>query len=492
MVTTTSSTSSTTTTTATDSASLGSALATSIGGGTGIDMTDLATKIADAQFLSQNQKLTNQQTKVALQISQASQLKSDLLTLTQSIGTAIDGGNLVPAPTVTNSAVASASLPLGSAGSAASYSLEVTALAKPQVLTSAQYGSATAATGSGTLTIKFGTVSASSFAEDTTHAAVNVTTPSGATLADVASAINGAGAGISAYVATDANGSRLVMKGKDGAANGFTLSASENASDPGLAALAWTPATGDATRKAQGASDAAFKLDGIARTSASNTITNAAPGLSLKLTGTNTGAPTTVTYNDPSANITTAMQNITTALNSLVGELNTDKDPTNGGLYNDSGAKSMSRKLSTLASTIIMPHAATGEPSTLGDLGLKVAKDGTFSLDGAKLASALASNPAAVAAMFTKGLYGVYGTMQNITQSLTSSLDPSSLTGSVTRYTRLQTSLTKQQTTATTQQSKLREQLISQYANANALVAQSKSTLSYLQNQVAAWNKTTN
>ena len=186
------------------------------------------------------------------------------------------------------------------------------------------------------------------------------------------------------------------------------------------------------------------------------------------------------------------MQNITSALNSLVGELNSDRDPTNGGLYNDTGAQTMARKLGALAGTVIMPHAATGEPSTLGDLGLKVAKDGTFSLDGTKLSAALSAHPAAVAAMFTKGVNGVYGTMQKITIALTSATDPGSLTGSVARYTRLQTGLTAQQKTATTQQSKLRDQLVTQFANANALVAQSKSTLTFVQNQIAAWNKTGN
>ena len=205
-------TSATTSAAAADPAALGSALATAIGGGTGIDMTQLATNISNAQFLTQTQQLSNQQTKVVLQISQASQLKSDLLNLTQSLGSAIDSGNLVPAPTVTNGTVASASLPFGSSGASGSYSLEVTALAKPQVLTSASYGSAASTTGSGTLSIHFGTIAGSGFTEDTGHAAVDITIPAGATLADVASAINGAGAGVSAYIATDSNGARLVMK----------------------------------------------------------------------------------------------------------------------------------------------------------------------------------------------------------------------------------------------------------------------------------------
>jgi flagellar hook-associated protein 2 len=52
MTTTTSSTTGTTTTTY-DSASIGSALLTALGGGTGINMTSMATAIAKAQYMTQ-------------------------------------------------------------------------------------------------------------------------------------------------------------------------------------------------------------------------------------------------------------------------------------------------------------------------------------------------------------------------------------------------------------------------------------------------------
>ena len=40
-------------------------------------------------------------------------------------------------------------------------------------------------------------------------------------------------------------------------------------------------------------------------TGASNTINDAAPGLNLKLTGTNAGAPTTIRFSEPTAAVTT-------------------------------------------------------------------------------------------------------------------------------------------------------------------------------------------
>jgi flagellar hook-associated protein 2 len=119
-MTTTSSTTSTTSTTTTDSASIGAQLLTSLGVGTGVDMTQMATNVATAQYATQTDALNTRLSNIALQISQAGQLKSDLLTLSSSFSSLIDSGNLLPSPTVTNSAVASASLPLGSAGATGS------------------------------------------------------------------------------------------------------------------------------------------------------------------------------------------------------------------------------------------------------------------------------------------------------------------------------------------------------------------------------------
>lgn len=501
--TTSTSTASTTTTTTASTASssnssVGSQLLTAMGVGTGIDMTAMATNIATAQYATQTDAVNNQLSNVALQISQASQLKSDLLSLTSSFSTLVDSGNLLPAPTVTNSSVASATLPTGSSGATGTYSLEVTALAQPQVLATTSFSASAGTMKAGTLTFNFGTTSGSTFTADASHAAATVTIADGATLAQVASAVNSARIGVTAYMATNANGSQLVFKGSEGAANGFTITANDTSTSSStgatsLSALAYVPGTASATiTRQQAAGDAAYKLDGISRTSTSNTIDNAAPGLSLKLTGTNSGNPTTITYSDPSSGITSTMNNLVGALNAIMTELNTDMSASTGNLYNDQGAKAVSRAFSQLAGTTIMKNAATGDPQTLADLGVSTQKDGTFALDTTKLANALSNNPAGVAAMFTKGVNGIYSTIYKMTSALTTSTDTGSLAGTITRYTAQQTTLNTQKSKLSDQQAALRARLITQYAAANAAVANSNSTLTYLKNQIAAWNKTGN
>ncbi|MEO5587617.1 MAG: flagellar cap protein FliD N-terminal domain-containing protein, partial [Novosphingobium sp.] len=176
-----------TTTSSTSSAT--SSLVTALGGGSGVDMTALANNLAIAQFAGKTDRLTSKFDTLDKQISAASSLKGMLSSLSSSLAERVRTGDLSPQPKVANTAVATGSLS-GSSRPLGTYALEVTKLATNQTLASSAFGAGTSPVGSGTLTIRFGTVGASSFAEDTTHAAVDIAIPAGATLADTANAIN--------------------------------------------------------------------------------------------------------------------------------------------------------------------------------------------------------------------------------------------------------------------------------------------------------------
>ena len=472
-------------TSATSSGSATASLVSSLGGGSGIDMTGLAEQLAAAQYAARLDQITAKSDKLGTQISSASTLKSMISSLASSLGDRVRTGDLAATPQIANSTIAQVSK--GAATGRGTTTLEVTSLAKGQTLVTPALASDSTPVGAGTLTLRFGTISGTSFAADTARAAVDIAIPTGATLSDVASAINAKGAGVTAYVATGTNGAQLVLKGADGAANAFTLEAAESSTEPGLAALAWNP-SGDLARLTAPASDAAYKLDGVQRTSASNTIADAAPGLSLRLTGTNIGAPTAISYSDPGSAITGAMQDLTSALNEMVAELNKDTDPTSGALSNDPGARTLRRQLTTLASTQVMPANASGAPTTLAELGLKTNRDGTFALDTARLADTLKRDPAGTGAMFTNGLFGIYATFDKLARTIGSSSDPASLGGTVARLTQLQTTLGTQKSDIAAKQEDLRVRLVSRFAKLNTNLTDSKSTLSFLQAQVAAWN----
>lgn len=462
-----------------------SSIVTTLGGGSGIDMAALATNLAEAQFNGRLSRIDSRSELLDRQISSASTLKNQVVQLAASIGERVRTGDLSAQPTIANGAVATVTR--GIAVGSGSYSLEVTALATAQTLVSPPLANASATVGSGSLTLRFGTISGGAFTADPARATATVVIPAGATLNDTAAAINAAGAGVTAYVATGSSGAQLVLKGKDGAANAFVLEASEDPANPGLAALAWD-GTPDPARLIGTSGDAAFKLDGVPMTGPSNVVENVVPGLSLRLTGTNSGASTTIRFSDPTAAVGGFMQDLVAALNELTGTLNEAINPLSGDLARDSGARALRTALSQLASTTIMPSAAAGQPRTLGELGLATNRDGTFRLDAARLSSAQKAAPEGVSAMFTAGLYGVFATLDRIARTASTSGNPGSLGGSLARFSAKKTDLGEERSKLAEAQETLRAQLAKRFATTDSRVGASRSTLSFLQGQIDSWN----
>jgi len=486
----TSSTSGTTSSSGTSTTATGSAteaLLTSLGVSGDINATGLADELSQAQYAGQVDSLNSQNSTLTTEISDSSSLMNMMSTLSSSLASMINAGSLSSTPQIANSSVATVSA--GTVQGSGTSTLEVDTLAQGQTIASPTISSSATDVGSGSLTITLGTISGSTFTAGSASA-ITVNIPSGSTLAQVATDINSAGAGVNAYVATNSNGQQLVITGPQGAANAFTVSATENSSDPGLSRFAWSPGSSSTSTSgatlAASATDASYILDGVSRTSPSNSITDAAPGISLNLTGTNKGSPTTISFTDPTSAITTGMNDLVTALNSIVSALNTDT-AAGAALDNSTGARQLQQALSALSSTTIMPDATTGQPGTLGDLGLTTNKDGTFTLDTTVLDKALSSNPQAVAAMFTTGANGVYSTIDDLSLTVNNTTDPNSLAGSISSMQTQQSTITTQLSNIATEQAALRTQLVTQYSALNATVTADKSTQSFLTQQVALW-----
>lgn len=474
----------------TSSNSATQALLAQLGGSTAIDATGLATQLAQAQYAGQVSQLGSRSAAITTQISEASTLMNMTTSLATSFDTLITSGQLAATPQIANSQVATVSA--GTTPGSGNATLEVSALAQGQTIASPVSAASTTDFGSGSLTISFGSVNGATFSADSTRSPVTVTIAKGASLSDIATAISTSGTGLSAYVAANANGRQLVVSGPQGAGNAFSISASEAAGDPGLAQFAFTPgSTGSGASLAQAAGDASFRLNGVQRTASSNTITDAAPGISLNLTGTNVGNPTTISFSDPTSQIGTAMTNLVTALNSIATELGNDT-AAGAALNNNPGARALTRAMSSLSTSVVMPDATAGQPRTLGDLGLTTNKDGSFSLDSTVLNNALHKNPQAVAAMFTTGINGVYSTIYNLSQSVNDPLNANSLAGSVKSLNTQQSTIATQLSKLNDQQTALRTQLISQFSALNSVVMADKSTQSFLTQQVTLWTNKTN
>lgn len=468
----------------------GSSIANSLGIGSGVDMVQLAEDLARAQFENRQLRLEDKSEVLEQQISTASTLRNMLSTFASSLGDRVRTGDLSAQPSIANSSVAQVSAPIGTSGKG-TYSLEVSQLAKAQTLAGPAYSAATDTVGAGTLTIRFGVTDNGSFTENAANPAVTVNVAAGATLSDVAKAINAKGSGVTAYISQTTAGAQLVLKGQQGVQNGFVVEATEDGGNPGLANLAWAPGDSPA-RLLTTSGDAAYTLDGLARTSASNTIENAAPGLSLNLTGTNVAAPTTIGFGNPKAAVTEAMNDIVGVLNEIAAELNRATNAMTGDLARDYGARALRQEFSSLGSKVIMPNAPEGSPRTLSELGLAIQRDGTFRLDTARLEQALVNDPDGVAAMFTPGINGIFATVDRMARNNAISSDPGSLAGSVARYTSLSEQVGEDLTKLAEQQEDLRATMVARFAKSDARVAASQSTLAFLKSQIEAWNSQSN
>lgn len=462
-----------------------SSLVSRLGGGSGVDMVKLASDLAAARFASQIARLEARNETLEARVSAAAQLRGQFSQLASALGERIRTGDLAPQPSIGNSAVATVSVAPG-ANPRGSYGLEVTQLARGQMLALAGPAGGSDPLGEGTLTIRFGTIDGASFTPDAARDPLEIAVGPADTLAQVAARITGAGAGLTAYVASGANGPELVVKGSEGAGNAFVVEVVSTSAPGPLDDLGWTPAA-DTGQQRQSAQDAAFLLDTVAMTSPSNRVTGLPEGMQLDLRGTNVGAPTAIGFAERSGQVSTVMGDLVAALNDITAQLRALGDPLSGELGNDPGLRGLRGALAGLSSVTIMPNAAPGAPRTLGDLGLSLNRDGSFQLDSARLQRTLTEDPMGAAAMFTTGIYGVFATVDRIARTAAARGDPGSLAGSETRYAaqiaRNQAALDK----ITEQQEKLRERMTREFVAADRRVAASNSTLSFLKAQVDLW-----
>jgi flagellar hook-associated protein 2 len=162
---------------------------------------------------------------------------------------------------------------VGSSAIAGHYELNVTALAKAQVTSSTNgYAAITdVAADGGTLSFTIN--------GETTEA---ITVTAATTLAQLRDQINSQNSAVAASIINTGSANHLVISSREtGAAGGFVI---HNAlTNSGGTAVAFAAGQSSTSGNAQNAQDAAFTVNGIAVTSASNTVSTALPGLSVTL-----------------------------------------------------------------------------------------------------------------------------------------------------------------------------------------------------------------
>lgn len=459
-------------------------IAKTLGTGSGVDIQALVSGLVEASFANRNAQLTAKGETLTAQISKVAELKSAISDFANALTQLTNGVSLATQPTSSNTNILNVTRTPGADLSGLGASVEVRQIAQAQVASTNAFSGPDYWVGTGTLTLTFGTANVSNGAMTSFTAgpaspiSISIDSAHG-TLDGVAQAINAANTGVTASVLTDSSGSRLVVKGATGASQAFELKGS-----PQLRELDIGRGESGSTVNAA-AQDAIVALDGVETTFPTNSISTLVEGVRLDLVSAAVGTKVTIGARVPTAELSQSVTNFVDTYNEIYKIAKAAVDPVSGPLRGDPAAKDLLRKLKSLAMATLLPDAPAGTPRTLADLGVATQRDGTLRVDSARLAKMMATAPEQVEAMFAAGA----GLTTALDAIAAKALDKNhGLGSSETNYAKAQDRLADDLDDMREATEKLRTRMTQQFAAMDAKVAAYKSTQSFLEQQIKAWN----
>ncbi len=356
---------------------------TTPGIGSGLDVNGLVTKLMAAE----QQPLTlldNETASFQAKLSAYGSLKgavASFQTTMQNLATASTfqtlSANASDSSVLTASATADAT--------PGSLSLSVDHLAQSQVLAASGIADQTATGSTGSLTIQVGSGAAKSITIDSSNN----------TLAGIRDAINAAAAGVSATIINSGGTTpyKLVLSADNtGADNTINITNNLAAGD-----LHDTIASLTEVRTPK---DAALTVNGVAITSATNTLSSTIPGVTVNLLK---AGDSSITVARNTSAIQDAVGQFVYAYNSLnttIAGLTSYNAATNTGgpLLGDSAAQKLQADVRAMVGGTV---ANGGTLTTLSQVGISFQKDGTLTLDNTKLSTAITNNFSDLASLFS-------------------------------------------------------------------------------------------
>lgn len=469
--------------------------------GSGLDISGIVTALVNADGAPKTAQLSRLESATTAKFTALGSFRSAMSSF-QSVLDKLNSAEVYEKRTATSGSTSNFSVTAASTAASGTYDVQVFNLAQTSKIALRGQDNATAAVGTGTMTIAAG---------DTTLD-IDIT-DANSTLSGIRDAINAAGEddGISATIVTDPSGvggSRLVISSsKAGTGNDISVSVATDASDTGnLADLAYAPpATTDFTptpadtqnprepRVISYARDANLAIDGLAISSSSNTISDAIDGVSITLKAAQSqeaiaaGTSISLRVAEDKAGVKASLQSFVDGYNAMMKTIGTltavtpvggdEGEPLSAALVGDSSVRSL---LSSVRGEL--GSAGNGDIRILADLGITTNRDGTLALDAGKLDDALENNFDSLSTF----LAGDNGLMSR----LDAKIEPYTKSGGILdgRTTSLQNTLSNiddQRETLTLRLDKLEARLLAQFNAMDTLVAGLSSTSDYLTGQLA-------
>lgn len=463
-----------------------------LGAGTGIDTKLLIDQLVAAEKTARTTPLNSKAASLDARISALGQVKSALQGIATSLDARVKSGALGLQPASSDSAAVGIER-LGSGPvTAFSASVVVNRLARAQQLTTPPLADAGAAVGLGTLTIAFGTRTdladgAFSFSAGTASPIDITIDASNNSLAGLRDAINSSNSGITASIIGNSDSATLSLRGSDGAAAAFIISAAPAAGDTGLARFAFTPGN-RALTLATTAADADLSVDGVAVRRGSNVIDDLVAGTRITLNKADAAVTTRISAARSVATIGATLSDFAstlTAMRSVIGDFRkpaTGSD-VSGALVNDPTVRAIDQRITGL----ITASFGTTNGLRLSDIGFSVGRDGTISYDAARFAALPAARLADAEALLTALSAASLSTQPNRLQSIAALTEPAS-----SGLNRQRTAVSSDLAKVDIRLASYRTTLTRQYAAMDRLVAASKAVGEQLDQQIAAWSKSSN
>lgn len=462
------------------------------GVGSGLDVNSIVTQLVaiEKQPLQPLQtKASTLQTQLSLYgmiQSQVSALGDAADALAQSAGWS--------AQVATSSNPAAVNVSASSAASSTAFSLSVTQLARAQTTGSQNVGIDTvlgASTDTGNLTIDVGSWATGSFVAGGSPVTVALTGSD--TLTTAANKINAASAGVTATVLRSGGQERLVFQSSTtGVAAGFRIASSGFS---GLDSLSFTNqsnplASSSGMVLGQSGINAVASLNGVGIESASNTLTNVVPGLTLQLAQVTT-APVQITVAQDQTAIQKNIQTFAEAYSTLSTTLTNSTKYVPGGKSGALQGDSTTVGLQNLLRSIVGSSSTGSAYSRLSEVGLEQQADGSLKLNTTKLTASMtdmsnlknlfatdnsnnATNGFGLKVRdFARGLVKFDGAVVN---------KSTAIQGAITRNSSEQDRVNQRAALVETQ-------LRKQYSALDAQMAKMNALGSYVTAQLAQWNK---
>lgn len=384
-----------------------------IGVGSGLPLDDLLTKLmtAESQPLTlMAQKEASYQAKLSAYGTLNGALAA-FQTAMSSLGKSSTFDNLQT--TIADKAIFSATASTKAA--TGNYQVNVTQLAQAHSITTAGQTSKTAligGSGSTTLTFQFGTIgggtltdgkyTGATFTQDANQATGTVVIKDGNnSLQGIRDAVNAANIGVTATLVSDGSSAPdhlIFTSNKTGEVSSMKIDVD---GDPALQSLlAYDPAGTQTLKQTSAAQNTQLTVNGFFVNSATNEVKEAIQGVTLNVLKIGT---TTMSIAKDTAAVETSINSFIKAYNELNATLKklTAYDPTTktgGLLVGDSTARTIQDQIrNTLSASL---EGLSNTNMSLPQIGVVFQRDGTLSLDSAKLNKAMATSYGDIAGLF--------------------------------------------------------------------------------------------